>query len=104
MSATIGRLCSTSPSEETRTSRMFKGRLAPACASIESERQDRVRLGGQDHALELALDARQRGRRLGLEAHHDHRYGVGRTRQAEAVRVLHAQAVDGDDALVAGED
>src|SRR5471032_2704644 len=103
MSATIGRLCSTSPSEETRTSSMFSGRLPPACASIKSERQDRVRLGGQDHAFELALDARQRGRRLRFEAHHDHRRGVRRTRQAEAVLVFDAQAVDGDDLLVAGE-
>nr|GEU28095.1 hypothetical protein [Tanacetum cinerariifolium] len=68
-----------------------------------SERQFGVRFGGQDHVAELALDACQRGRCFRFEAHHDHRRGVGRTRQAEAILVFHAQAVDGDDLPVAGE-
>src|SRR6185503_17128411 len=95
MSATIGRLCRTSPSDDTRTSRIFNASL--------SERQLGVGLGGQDHARELALDAVERGRILALETQHDDGRRVRAARQAEAVRVFDAQAVDVDNAVRARE-
>jgi HlyD family secretion protein len=54
---------------------------------------------GPDGAAEIGLDALDAPRRVRFEAQHHHRRGVGGAGQAEAVGVLDAHAVDGDDAL-----
>ena len=41
--------------------------------------------------------------RVFLEAQHNHRGGVGRPRQTEAIRILYAQAVEFDDFVSVGE-
>ena len=66
---------------------------------MRSERQLRVRLLSQDHAAELALDARHGDIIVGLETHHHHRRGVGRACQTETVFVFHAHAIDAIDFL-----
>src|SRR6266436_799821 len=53
-----------------------------------------VGLGFEQDALEVALDAGQRGIAVALEAQHQHGRGVGGAHEAEAVRVLDAQPVD----------
>jgi hypothetical protein len=68
-----------------------------------SEGQRQAGARGVEDAAEIRLDAFECRRVVGLEAQHDHRRGVRRPRQAEAVGVLDAQAVDGDDLARVGE-
>ena len=56
-----------------------------------------------EHAPELGLDPLERSLVVGLEAQHDHRRRVGAAREAEAVRILDAQAVDADHVGRAGK-
>jgi len=63
----------------------------------------RVGLDEAQRGHEVALDARQRLGRLTFEAQHQHRRGVGGADEAEAVLVVGAQAVDGDDLVGVGE-
>src|SRR4051794_28639139 len=79
----------------------MRSRAATMSASVSatgasSEGQRDTRLGVVQHALELALDARERRLVVGLEAQHDHGCRVGAAREAEAIRVFDPQAVDAD--------
>src|SRR6185503_6280942 len=66
-------------------------------------RKRRIGLERLECGTEVALDAFQGGGVVGFEAHDDGRRGVGGAGEPEAVSILHAHAVDGNDALGAGE-
>src|SRR3990172_8484082 len=67
------------------------------------EQQLRTRLGRLQHRAKFRLDALDRALSVAFEAQHDHRRGVGSAREAEAVGVFHAQAVELDDFARAGK-
>ena len=59
-------------------------RLLKSCIGLDPAQQSQ----------HVRLNALQRGHILALEAQHQHRGGVGRTNQAEAIVPIDAQAID----------
>src|SRR5712691_7892038 len=66
-------------------------------------RQRRIRLERLQRRAKISLDALQGGGVVGFEADHDHRGGIGGSGESEAVSILHAHAVDRQDALGIGK-
>src|SRR4051794_13779500 len=71
--------------------------MGSTLARVRLERQLNAWLGVTQHAPEFALDALHRLGRIGLEAQHDHGCRVRSAREAEPVRIFHAQAIDAND-------
>src|SRR5262245_50052920 len=67
-----------------------------AVDSVRLERQLGPWLGAEQHAPELGLDALEALPVVGLEAQHHHGSGVRGAREAEAVWIFDAQAVELD--------
>src|SRR5664279_4192855 len=108
MSATTGSVCTTSPSDDsltirTRTARRRRLRRPPDGRSMRRHGHPGVGLYGAQGRHAFGLDALERLGRRAFEAEHEHGRRVGGADEAEAVFVLDANAVDGDDLACAGK-